>query len=418
MIGSKYGEFGTEMDRVFWGVVSDYVEREVFPVRRQLDEDKDHTYIDKIKQGIAIDLGIQQSFIPAKYGGLGLWSWVTMGPTCEEMARGDAGIATDVAITAGWGPTAAIHADNEIIFKEVLYPMLGDKAITACVVFTVPYGGCNVESYDARGRAIRTIAKEDGDDYVINGHHIWPSGSGVAEYYVTVCSTDPSKGTDGVAIIYVPKGTPGLTFGPPEEKMGMRYTDVNTEIWYDNVRVPKRWRASEVPGEDWLAFQEIVSLGRFGSAAFCIGVAQACLEIVIDYTGNRYYAGKKVRDHGLQACMIADMAIYIEAGRSYYLNVAQMADDPEQKYGSKDSVDMVARASGAKYFCGQVAEMVPNLAMRLMGAMGYAKQCHVEKYLRDIKIIQLWLGGTELARIDNARGYYEMPPYEKIEPLM
>ena len=115
--------------------------------------------------------------------------------------------------------------------------------------------------------------------------------------------------------------------------------------------------------------------------------------------------------------MIADMAINIEAGRSYYLNVAKMADDEDQKYGSRDSVDMVARASGAKYFCGQVAEMVPNLAMRLMGAMGYAKKSHVEKYLRDVKIIQLWLGGTELARIDNARGYYEMPPYHKIEPL-
>ena len=73
--------------------------------------------------------------------------------------------------------------------------------------------------------------------------------------------------------------------------------------------------------------------------------------------------------------------------------------------------------SGAKYFCGQTAEMVPNVAMRLMGAMGYSRQCHVEKYLRDIKIIQLWLGGTELARIDNARGYYEMPPYDRIEPL-
>jgi alkylation response protein AidB-like acyl-CoA dehydrogenase len=241
---------------------------------------------------------------------------------------------------------------------------------------------------------------------VINGSKRWPGGAGIAEVYGVLCTTDPSLGEEGVALIYVPNGLPGLTFGKPENKMGMRYSDVNADIYLDNVRVPKEYRLAG-PGEDWKLFRAALSWGRLSSAGFAVGNAQAVLEIVIDYTANRFYKGKAVREHSLQAAMIADMAIGIESARAYYLSVASMFDRKE--FGDPGEPFLMGKASGAKVYACDIAEMVCNRAMELMGAYGYTKEYHVEKYLRDFKIIQLWEGGGQLGRLEAAMSYYPIP---------
>jgi alkylation response protein AidB-like acyl-CoA dehydrogenase len=207
-----------------------------------------------------------------------------------------------------------------------------------------------------------------------------------------------------MALIYVPKDTPGLTFGKPEQKMGMRVTDINTAIYFDNVRVPKTYRAGG-PGLDWQLFRNNVSWGRLTSAPMTLGNAQAVLEIVTDYTSNRAYGGKPVRNHSLQAAMIADMAIGIESARAFYLHVAAMFND-RKAFGNPGDDFLMGRASAAKVYACDVTEMVCNRAMELMGSYGYARDYHVEKYLRDSKIIQLWLGGGQLGRLDVAQSYY------------
>jgi alkylation response protein AidB-like acyl-CoA dehydrogenase len=136
-----------------------------------------------------------------------------------------------------------------------------------------------------------------------------------------------------------------------------------------------------------------------------IGNAQAVLEIVMEYAGTRFYGGKSVRNHSLQAAMIADMAIGIESARAFYLSVATMFNN-RKKFGKPGDDYLLARASAAKAYACDVTEMVCNRAMELMGSYGYAREYHVEKYLRDSKIIQLWLGGGQLARLDVAQSYY------------
>ena len=184
----------------------------------------------------------------------------------------------------------------------------------------------------------------------------------------------------------------------------MKVTDVNAAIYFDNVRVPKEYRAAG-PGIDWKLFRSNVSWGRLTSAPMAIGNAQAVLEIVTEYTGTRSYGGKPVRNHSLQAALIADMAIGIESARLFYLSVAAMFNN-RKKFGNPGDDYLLARASAAKVHACDVTEMVCNRAMDLMGSYGYVREYHVEKYLRDSKIIQLWLGGNHLARLDVAQSYY------------
>jgi alkylation response protein AidB-like acyl-CoA dehydrogenase len=141
-----------------------------------------------------------------------------------------------------------------------------------------------------------------------------------------------------------------------------------------------------------------------------VGNAQGALETVLDFTGDRVVgkSGKPIRDHSIAAGMIADMAIGIETARMAYVSGAYRFDHPEE-YGAIESMEQLSYASIAKVYAADVAVTVTNRAMELMGSYGYVRECHLEKYWRDCKIIQLWEGGAQLGRFDVCRAYYDLP---------
>jgi len=401
----RYGQFITEEDKAILTVVRDFTEKEIMPVRKELDEDKDRAIVAKITQGL-VKIGMQKRVFPEKMGGLGIRSSVTFNTIHEELSRGDSGIAI-LSVIPSWVFSPAIIARNEFILQNLGAIFCQDEYHSACMGLTEPEGGCNVEAIDPKVRKISTTARLEGNEWVINGTKRWPSEASVADVYLIVCTTDPEyQSDDGVALIYVPAGTPGLSFGKPEDKMGMRYTDINADIYLDEVRVPKEYRVAG-PGEDYRLLRHVLAWGRLGSAPNALGNAQAVFDIVVDYTGDRFYAGKQVREHSLQAGIIADMAIAIESARAYYLMVSSMFDNPKL-YGDHASDYLLAKASAAKVYATDVTVKVCNIAMELMGSYGYSKDFHIEKYLRDSKIIQLWAGGSHAARIDVARGFYSI----------
>jgi len=400
----RYGTFIHEESKVLLQNVRNFVDREMMPVRVQMDESREtcEEIIDKL-----VKIGMQRYGLSPKYGGVQIGSAREYVAVCEELARGDCGIATEMTCPE-WLFGPAMRARNKAVLENLMAPFCSDERHTACFALTEPAGGCNGEDPTQHGTALRTTARLEGDEWVINGAKRWPGGAGIAEVYGVLCTTDPSLGDEGVAMIYVPAGLPGLSFGKPENKMGMRYSDVNADVYLDNVRVPKEYRLAG-PGQDWRLFRAALSWGRLSSAGFAIGVAQAVLEIVIDYTANRFYKGKAVREHSLQAAMIADMAIGVESARAYYMSVAAMFDDKSGRFGDAGEAFLMSKASGAKVYACDVTEMVCNRAMELMGAYGYIKEYHVEKYLRDFKIIQIWEGGGQLGRLEAAMGYYPIP---------
>jgi alkylation response protein AidB-like acyl-CoA dehydrogenase len=303
----------------------------------------------------------------------------------------------------------AINANNKAVLDKFAPEMCGPDLKMGCFSMTEPGGshgggGCDIENPTLQGKKIRTTAKLDGNEWVINGQKMWGSNSGDADVYCVLCTTDPTLGDEGIALIYVPADAKGLSFGKDENKAGMQ-GDSNCPMFLDDVRVPKEWRAAG-PGADAQLLHGNVAAARVNTGALAIGNARGAFEAVLKYTGERIVADKPIRQHSICAGMLADMAIGIETARDHILTTAYMFDHPEI-YGPPFSEVMYSRASISKVYAADVAVMVTNKAMELMGSYGYVRDYDVEKYWRDCKIIQLWEGGGQLGRFDVCRGYYD-----------
>ncbi len=394
----------TDQDRMIAQMIRQFVDREIMPVRQQLDDDTEHIIINDILRKLS-DLGVFRVRAPQdgdEEDGAGP-SLVTSCIVLEEMSRGDAGIGI-VAGVNGWALAPASLGRN----KEVLglFETLGEteSPCLACFAMTEPAGGCDIENIPSlHGKTVKTHAVLDGDEWVITGAKRFPSSAGVACLYCVVCQTDPSKGEEGIALIYVPRSAEGLSFGKFEKKAGMQ-SDRNADIYFDSVRVPKAYRAAG-PGADTQFFKSNLTIGRVCSAAAAVGCARGAFEEVLRYTGERVAEGKPVREHSIAAGMLAEMATGIETARAHYLQVAYMLSHRDQ-FPPADSEAMLSQASMSKNFATEMAIDVTNKAMELMGSYGYIRDYHVEKYWRDVKEIQLWLGGSQLGRFDIVRGYY------------
>jgi len=394
----------TDQDKMILQMIRQFVDKEIMPLRDKLDDDTEHLIINEIL-GKLSNLGVFSVAARDESAGEDAAgpSLVTSCVVLEEMSRGDAGIAI-VAAVNGWALAPAASSGNKEVL-DLFASMSQDKTpCLGCFSMTEPAGGCDIENLPAlHGRTIRTRAVLDGDEWVINGAKTFPSSAGVASLYCTVCTTDPEKGDEGIALIYVPADAKGLSFGKFEVKAGMQ-ADRNADIYYDDVRVPKSYRASE-PGRDAELLKTNLTVGRIASAASAVGCARGAFEEVLKYTGDRVVDGKPIRDHSIAAGMLAEMATGIETARAHYLQVAYMINHPEE-FGPAHSDAMLCQASMSKNYATEMAISVTNKAMELMGSYGYIRNYHVEKYWRDVKEIQLWLGGAQLGRFDIARGYY------------
>ncbi len=400
--------------------VKKFVDKEVMPERHNLegnwhrDEELGIETLHKLYARL-VDLGVTKTNLPEKFGGL------NFRPTArqivnEELSRGDIGLATMVG-KIHWVVSIMVAAKREDLLEEFAPKIVGEESWTACMSISEPAGGANLEDPAFEGRTIRTIAKKDGDSYVLKGHKIWPGPAGWAKRfqskhlkghmgYWTIATTDPALGNDGIGIFYVPAEIEGLSFSNPYEKMGMSWSDENVEIWYDNVRIPAKYRIDTETGQGAkLTKGFVIGLGRLAGAARLTGLSQAVLEIVLDYTKKREIAGVPVRERSMFAGMLAEMYRALELSRQYYLATTWMVTKPEV-YGYPWEPHMLARFSSARSFAGDTAEMITNRAMELMGSYGYAYEFHVEKYMRDFKIVKMWLGGPQRDRLDIAQGLY------------
>ncbi len=400
-----------EEDLVLRDLVRDFVDDEVMPARQKIDDDENHSIVTELLQGLS-NLGFMRAIFPEKYGGSDIHSAMTLGPALEEVARGDSGIAVAIACCL-WPFLPAIWAGNEQVIDYFGPIFCGDDLKIGCFNMTEPGGpagggGCDIENPGMQGRKISTMASLDGEEWVINGQKMWASNSGIADAYLMVCTTDPQLGDEGIALIYVPGDATGLSFGKFEKKAGMA-ADRNTTTYLDNVRVPKGFRVAG-PVDDSKYFHANLTIGRLASAAMSTGNAQGAFEEVLAFTSERVVGktGKPIRDHSIAAGMLADMVIGIETARITYVSGAYRFDHPEE-YGEIHSMEQLSYASIAKVYAADMSVMVVNRAMELMGSYGYVRDCNVEKYWRDSKIIQLWEGGAQLGRFDVCRAYYDLP---------
>ena len=407
-------EYLSPMDRHLGEIIRSWADNDVIPNRRQYDEDwKDHHLIEPAFKSLMVDLGLQRFLFPEDLGGMGFGHSSYLGTggfrIFEEVARADSAIA--VAAGVVFWPLIMIcnepHVNRRLC--QELAPRFcdTDKPVFAANAMTEPQGGADIENLDLLGGStIRTSATLDGDEWVINGHKLWPTNSGgVADLFGVVCSTSPgSRDPKDFAFIFVPADAEGVTQGGPYQKAGMA-ADKNSDIWFENVRVPS-WYRAHGPGDDYKYFKEVVSFGLMGSMAFTSGVLLNTYEILQEATARLRYRGRPLKENDDIAGQLSDFAATAQTVRILGYQFARMIDRRDL-YGMPWSDDVVAKGRAYKYLTSDMAVKSLRQAMDLLGAHGSDRAGDVEKHWRDFKIVQLWMGGKQLCQMEVARHFFE-----------
>jgi len=385
------------------------VDTEILPHESEVDdywdwsERKERTFVHDIWKKLFIELGLQKSFIPPELGGSGGASTVETLILVEELSRGDYGAATTGFITSWSIAALALPKPNEVLLRKFAPLLCGDEQYVICSAITEPHAGGSIEDVRLKGSQIRTRARLEGDQWVINGHKLWPSAYREAKMFRVLCTVE-GQDFPNIAQIFVPAGTPGVATSKPYKKMGTSM-GTNGDIWFDNVRVPKENRAHEDPQEELTSVIANVTIGRLTSAAFPMGIMKRAYEVLRDYVNNREIGGKAMKEHGAIVHELGQIARDIMVAEACLYYVADRMDRPEV-YGFPWDHKNLAAASAVQNAVGDLGWSVVSRAVELMGSYGYSREGKMEKLLRDLKVTQIVVGGPILRLTELARYYF------------
>lgn len=318
---------------------------------------------------------------PEEWGGGGQPYEVYLQVLEEIAARWAAvGVAVSVHSLACY-PLFAFGTDDQK--KRWLPEMLGGSTVGAYSLSEPDAGS------DAAALTCRAMPTADG--YLINGSKAWITHGGLADFYNLFART--GEGSKGVSCFLVPGDQPGLTFGKPEEKMGLAAVPT-TSATYDDALLPAERRIGAEGQGLQIAFSALDS-GRLGIAAVATGIAQAALDAAVAYAKERQAFGKAIIDHQGLGFLLADMAAAVDAARATYLDAARRRD-LGQPYSRQASV--------AKLIATDTAMKVTTDAVQVFGGNGYTRDFRVERFMREAKITQIFEGTNQIQRLVIARG--------------
>jgi alkylation response protein AidB-like acyl-CoA dehydrogenase len=241
--------------------------------------------------------------------------------------------------------------------------------------------------------AMRTTARRDGGDYVLNGSKRFITNAGVANLYTVFAKTDPDAGHAGISAFVVEADTPGFEVARLEPKLGITGSTTG-ELTFDEARVP----AANLLGDEGEGFKiamRILDRSRPGIGAQALGIAQGATDYALEYAKSRETMGKPIAEHQLVAAKLADMETACEAARGLLYNFGQLVDAGE--------ADLTKASAQAKLFCSDTAMWVTTEAVQILGGYGYIKEYPVERMMRDAKITQIYEGTNEIQRLVIAR---------------
>ncbi|HJA63901.1 MAG TPA: acyl-CoA dehydrogenase family protein [Candidatus Intestinimonas stercoravium] len=359
-------------------LIGAFMEGEVKPRLRELDASGEFP-VDIYKK--AFELGFHCLDIPEEYGGSGL-DHTTMGFLLEEMGYTDPGFAITILCTS-LALKCVLIGGNEEQKRRICDIIVPGGFGSFCL--TEPGNGSD-------SVAMRTTYRRDGDSYVLNGSKCFVTNGQEASVYIVFATKDRALGAKGISAFIVERGTPGLTVGKHEDKMGLRLSNT-TDVALDEVRVPADCLLGEEGKGMHIALAGL-DAGRLNNAAIATGICRAALDAAVDYAKQRTSFGVPIIRHQAIQMMLADMAIQTEAAKLLVYNGMQVLDA-----GKKASKE----ASMAKAFCGDAAVQVATNAVQVFGGYGYSKEYPVEKMMRDSKIFQIFEGTNQIQRIVIAR---------------
>jgi acyl-CoA dehydrogenase len=325
----------------------------------------------------AFDAGFMTCNIPEAYGGGGL-SNLDIALISEELSAGCPGMFTSI-MAVSLATTPIILYGTEEQKKQFLAPLCRTMSL-ASYCLTEREAGSDAGS-------VKTKAIKDGDHYLLNGAKCFITNGGVAELYTVFASTQPEKGARGMSAFIVPKGTPGLSVGKIEDKMGHRASNT-AELFFEDCRVP----AENLLGKErhgFLIAMKTFDRTRSSVGAAAVGIAQAALDLAVAYAKTRVQFGKAIALNQAIQFKIADMAIEIQAARHLVWHAAWLSD--RGKPCGRES-------AMAKAYATDVAMRTTVEALQIFGGYGYMRDYPIEKLMRDAKLLQIYEGTNEIQR--------------------
>jgi alkylation response protein AidB-like acyl-CoA dehydrogenase len=272
--------------------------------------------------------------------------------------------------------------------KERWLPRLASGEWLPAYALTEPGSGSD-------SAAMRSEARLDGDEYVLNGSKRFITNAGVAGLYVVFAKTDPEAGHSGISAFVVEADAPGFEVGRIEPKMGIKGSTTG-EIFFNDCRIP----ADNLLGEEGEGFRiamQILDRSRPGIGAQGLGLAQGATDYALEYAKSRETMGKPIAQHQLIAGMLADMETKCEAARGLLYKCGQLIDE------GADGTELTKISAMAKLYCTDVAMEVTTDAVQILGGYGYIQEYPVERMMRDAKITQIYEGTNQIQRLVIAR---------------
>ena len=324
--------------------------------------------------------GFLSLLIPKEYGGMDT-DITSFCLVTEEIANICASSALLVIVQAVG--TMPVVLGGTTGLKERVLPRLAKEKGLICFCLTEPESGSDAAS-------VRTKAVLKGDHYVINGRKCFITNGGVADFYTVFATTQPGKKIEGITGFVIEKGTPGLSIGKTEEKMGIRGSNT-TEVILEDVKAPVAQRIGD-EGAGWWQMMRTLNRSRPAIGAQAVGLAQGALDYLVRFVQGKGWAKGKEDNLGVPL-MLADMAVEIEAARALVYKAADMMD--EKVKGTP--VQMFSAMS--KYFASDVAMKVTTNAVQVLQWQGLTKNHPVERMMRDAKVIQIFEGTNQIQRM-------------------
>ena len=361
-------------------MVRRFADEVVAPRARELDETETFPH-DTVKQ--MAELGLMGLPYPEKYGGAGM-DTLSYAIAVEEVARVCASTAITLAahVSLGCGPVWG--AGNEEQKQRFLVPMAKGEAIGAFGL-TEPNAGS-----DAAGTQTRAVKVDGG--WRVNGSKIYITNASYAKYVTLTAVTEPGKGANGISAFIMDTATPGFRVGKKEKKMGLRGSDT-VEIVFEDCFIPADQMLGEPTG-GFKAFMKTLTGGRISIGALALGVAQGAYEHSLKYAKVRQQFGKPIAEFQAVQFMLADMALKIEAARHLVYHAAMLRDAGKE---------FAKEAAMAKLFASEIGNWVTDKAIQVHGGMGYCRDLPVERMHRDVKLMEIGEGTSEIQRMVIAR---------------
>jgi butyryl-CoA dehydrogenase len=366
----------SEEQQLLRDTVSQFAREEVAPQAKEIDESGEFP---RAYYELAGELGLAGVAVPEEWGGAGM-DTVSYCLVIEEISKACATSGVILSVNNSLVCDPLLQFGNDEQKAEFLTPLASGRKL-GCFGLTEPGAGSDAA-------ALRTTARREGDDYILDGNKVFITNGTHADIALVFATVDLELGHKGITAFVVPVDTPGFSRGAHEYKLGVNASGT-TELVMADCRVPARFRLGE-EGDGFKIAMRTLDGGRIGIAAQAVGIAQAAFEEALAYASEREQFGRPIGSFQAIQFYLADMSTGLDAGRLLTWKAA-WTKDSSKRYGLE--------AAQAKLFTSEMAQMVTSKALQIHGGYGYTKEYNVERYFRDARITEIYEGTSEIQKL-------------------